>query len=199
MNPVRSDSRRATNPRRAAAIASRATGPISTLSPANATWRKLSSVKSTRRFTTTAIPVSPGTIPGSDAGYSPGRSSALRRVPQEELALGRRVGPGHVLQRGAQVVVEVGEDNRGLVKQQPLDLPGQPSLRGQVHRRDELLGQLVVGGVVEVGGVPGTLSLFGVDGLQRRREVHVRDCAGAVVDQAHLAVEPVGLAEYCLA
>src|SRR5258708_34649686 len=121
MTADRSDSRRATNPRRAAAIVSRAAGPISTPSPANATRRKLSSVKSARRFTATVISVSPGAVPGIHARYSAGRSSALRRIPHEELALRRRVGPGDVLRRGAQVVVEVGEDDRGLVQQQPLD------------------------------------------------------------------------------
>src|SRR5215472_18252343 len=109
MNAVRSESSRARNPRRAAAIASRASGPISTPSRPNATRRKLSSVKSARRFTTTVTR----------------RTSHLRGVPQEELSLRRRVDAGDVLLGGAQVVVPVGPDDRGLIEQEPLDLPGQ--------------------------------------------------------------------------
>src|SRR5215471_7381708 len=162
MNAVRSDSRRATKLRRAAVMASRATGPISTLSPANATLRKLSSVKSARRLATTVIPVSPGTCPGTYLSCS-GGVSGLHRVPQEELALSGRVGAGHAVLSGAQVVVEVGEDNRRLVEQQGFDLLGELALRRQVHRCDEVPGELVVGGVVEVGRVPGALPLLGVD------------------------------------
>src|SRR5215467_10223722 len=172
MNAVRSDSSKATKPRRAAAMAARAAGPISTPSPANATLRKWSSVKSARRFATTVIQASPVPCPGSQSGYS-GRDSGLRRVPQEELALCRRVRPRHVLLRGAQVVVEVGEDDGRLVEEQLLDLPGQAALRVQVHGGDVLLRQLVVGGVIEVRSVPGALALLGVDGLERRRQVHV--------------------------
>src|SRR5215475_3145392 len=195
MNAVRSDSRRATKLRRAAAMASRATGPIFTLSPANATLRKLSSVKSARRFATTVIPVSPGMFPGTYAICS-GGFSGLHRIPQEELALSGRVRAGHAILRGAQVVVEVGEDNRCLVEQQGFDLLGQLALRGQDHRANEVPGELVVGGVVEVGRVPGALPLLAVDGRRRSREVHVRNCSGTVVDQAHLTVEPVGLPEH---
>src|SRR5215469_6667438 len=128
MNAVRSESSRATNPRRAAAIASRADGPISTPSRPNATRRKLSSVKSARRSTTTVMRW----------------TSHLRGVPQEELPLRRRVDAGDVLLGGAQVVVEVGPDDRGLIEQEPLDLRGQILLGLQVHRGDELLRELVV-------------------------------------------------------
>src|SRR6516165_9711169 len=138
MNAVRSESSRARNPRRAAAIASRASGPISTPSRPNATRRKLSSVKSARRFTTTVMP---GT-------------SHLRGVPQEELPLRRRVGAGDVLLAGAQVVVEIGENDRGLIEQEPLDLPGNLPRAGQVELRDKLLRERVVGGVAETGGIP---------------------------------------------
>src|SRR6266496_729161 len=192
MKAVRSESSRARNPRRAAAIASCATGPISTPSSPNATRRKLPRVKSARLFTTTVISASPGTGPGRPVRHP----SGLRGVPQEELALRRRVDAGDVLLSGAQVVIEVGEDDRSLVQQELLDLPGYLPLGGQVDRRDELLRELVVGGVVEMGGVPGTLPRLGIDRLKRRLEINVRHRAGAVVDQAHLAVQPVRLPEY---
>src|SRR5215471_7785767 len=192
MNAVRSESSRARNPRRAAAIASRAAGPISTPSRPNATRRKLSSVKSARRSTTTVNGASPAAGPGRRLRYP----SDLPGVPQEELPLRRRVGAGDVLLGGAQIVVEVGENDRGLIEQEPLDLPGQLPLGGQVDRRDELLRELVVGGVVEMGGIPVTLPGRVINGLQRRLEINVRHRAGAVVDQAHLAVEPVRLPEH---
>src|SRR5215475_1707964 len=151
MNAVRSESSRARNPRRAAAMASRAAGPIPTSSRPNAARRKLSSVKSARRFTTTVTGASPGAGPGRPVRY---RSSGLRRVPQEELPLRRRVDAGDVLLGCAQVVVEVGENDRGLIEQERLDLPGQLLLGADVDRRDELLRERVVLGVVEVGGIP---------------------------------------------
>src|SRR5215468_11365050 len=169
MKAVRSESSRARNPRRAAAIASRATGPISTSSRPNAARRKLSSVKSARRFTTTVTGASPGAGPGRPVRCR----SGLRRVPQEELPLRRRVDAGDVLLGRAQVIVEVGENNRGLIEQELLDLPGQLLLGADVDRRDELLRELVVLGVVEMGGIPGALARLGVDGLQRRLEIHV--------------------------
>src|SRR5215475_15903893 len=150
MNAVRSESSRARNPRRAAAMASRAAGPIPTSSRPNATRRKLSSVKSARRFTTTVTDASPGASPGRPVRYP----SGLRRVPQEELPLRRRVDAGDVLLGCAQVVVEVGENDRGLIEQERLDLPGQLLLGADVDRRDELLRERVVLGVVEVGGIP---------------------------------------------
>src|SRR6266516_3968493 len=195
MNAVRSESSRARNPRRAAAIASRAGGPISTSSRPNATRRKLSSVKSARRFTTTVIGASPAAGPGRPVRYP----SGLRGVPQEELPLRRRIGAGDVLLARAQVVVEIGENDRGLIQQEPLDLPGQLLLCLQVHRGDELLRELVVGGVVEMGGVPIALPGLGIVGLKRRLEINVRHRAGAIVYQAHLAVEPVRLPEHRLA
>src|SRR6478736_2678084 len=120
MNAVRSEASRARKARRAPAIASRATGPISTSSRPNATRRKLSSVKSARRFTTTVISASPGAGPGRQRPYP----SALRRVPQEELPLRRRVDAGDVLLCSGQVVVEIGPDDRGLIQQELLDLSG---------------------------------------------------------------------------
>src|SRR5215470_7321084 len=195
MNAVRSESSRARNPRRAAAIASRAAGPISTSSRPNAARWKVSRVKSARRFTTTLTGASPGAGPGRPVRYR----SGLRRVPQEELPLRRRVDAGDGLLGGAQVVVEVGEDDRGLIEQQLLDLPGQLLLPLNVHCGDELLRELVVGGVVETGGIPRALPGLGVDGLQRRRQIQVRHGAGAVVDNAHLAVEPVGLPDHAIA
>src|SRR5215471_3724729 len=195
MNAVRSESSRARNPRRAAAIASRATAPISTSSRPNAARRKLSSVKSARRFTTTVTRASPAAGPGRPVRYPSGR----RRVPQEELPLRRRVDAGDVLLSGAQVAVEVSPDDRGLIEQELLDLPGQLLLCLQVHRGDELLRELVVGGVAETGGIPRALPGLGIDGLQRRRQIQVRHRAGAVVDNAHLAVEPVGLPDHAIA
>src|SRR5215510_14017029 len=121
MNAVRSESSRERNARRAAAIASRAAGPISTSSRPNAARRKLSSVKSARRLTTTVTGASPGAGPGRPGRYP----SGLRRVPQEELPLLRRVDAGDVLLGGGQVVVEVGPNDRGLIEQELLDLPGQ--------------------------------------------------------------------------
>src|SRR5436190_22498359 len=118
MNAVRSESSRARNPRRAAAIASLASGPISTSSRPNATRRKLSSVKSARRFTTTVTGASPEARPGRPVRCP----SGLRRVPHEELPLRRRVDAGDVLLGSAQVVVEVGPDDRGLIEHQLLDL-----------------------------------------------------------------------------
>src|SRR5215831_4192499 len=150
MNAVRSESSRARNPRRAAAIASRAAGPISTSSRPNAARRKLSSVKSARRLTTTVTGASPGAGPGRPVRYR----SGLRRVPQEELPLRRRVDAGDVLLGCAQVVVEVGENDRGLIEQERLDLPSQLLLATYVDRREELLREVVVGGVVEMGGIP---------------------------------------------
>src|SRR5262245_64285971 len=104
MKAVRSESSNARKPRRAPAMASRAAGPISTSSRPNAARRKLSSVKSARRFTTTVTGASPGTGPGKQLRYP----SGLRGVPQEELPLRRRVDAGDVLLRSGQVVVEVG-------------------------------------------------------------------------------------------
>src|SRR5215475_12487754 len=127
MKAVRSESSSARNPRRAAAIASRATGPISRSSRANATRLKLSSVRSARRFTTTVICASRAGGPGRPA-WSP---SGLRGVPQEELPLRRRVDAGDVLLGSGQVVVEVGEDDRRLIEQELLDLPGYLLLGGQ--------------------------------------------------------------------
>src|SRR5215468_6313444 len=196
MNAVRSESSRARNPRRAAAIASRAAGPMSTSSRPNAARRKLSSVKSDRRFTTTVTGASPWAGPGRRPLRYP---SGLRGVPQEELPLRRRVDAGDVLLSGAQVAVEVSPDDRGLIEQELLDLPGQLLLRLQVHRGDELLRELVIGGVVETGGIPGALPGLVVDGLQRCRQIQVRYRAGAVVDNAHLAVEPVGLPDHAIA
>src|SRR5215469_617154 len=147
MNAVRSESSRARNPSRAVAIASRATGPISTSSRPNVARWKLSSVKSARRFTTTVTGASPGAGPGRPVRYP----SGLRRVPQEELPLRRRVDAGDVLLGGGQEVVEVGVNDRGLIEQEPMDLPGHINLRLQVHRGDELLRELVVGGIVETG------------------------------------------------
>src|SRR5215831_7407766 len=141
MNAVRSESSRARNPRRAAAMASRAAGPMSTPSRPNATRRKPSSVKSARRFTTTVTAASPDAGPGRPVRYP----SGLRRVPQEELPLRRRKDAGHVLLGGAQVVIEIGPDDRGLIEQEPLDLPGQVHLSLMVDRGDELLRELVVG------------------------------------------------------
>src|SRR6266487_3879066 len=168
MNAVRSESSSARKLRRAAAIASCATGPISTSSRAFATRRKLSSVKSARRFTTTVNCASPAGGPGR-----PVRSpSGLRGVPQEDLPLRRRVDAGDVLLGGGQVVVEVGPNDGGLIEQELLELPGQLLLCLQVHRGDELLRELVVGGVVETGGVPRALPGLVIDGLQRRRQIH---------------------------
>src|SRR5215475_104095 len=150
MNAVRSESSRARNPRRAAAMASRAAGPMSTSSRPNATRRKPSSVKSARRFTATVIAASPDAGPGRPVRYP----SGLRRVPQEELPLRRRVDAGDVLLGCAQVVVEVGENDRGLIEQERLDLPGQLLLGADVDRRDELLRERVVLRVVEMGGIP---------------------------------------------
>src|SRR6266516_2243899 len=116
MNAVRSESSRARNPRRAAAIASRAAGPISTASRPNAARRKLSSVKSARRFTTTVTGASPGAVPGRPVRCQ----SGLRGVPQEDLSLRRRVDAGDVLLGGAQVVVAVGPNDRGLIEQELL-------------------------------------------------------------------------------
>src|SRR6478736_1111287 len=178
MNAVRSESSRARNPRRAAAMASRASGPISTPSRPNATRRQLSGVKSARRFTTTVTGAPPDGGPGRPVRYP----SGLRRVPQEELPLRRRIGAGDVLLAGAQVVVEVGENDRRLIEQERLDLPGQLLLGTYVYRRDELLGERVVLGVVEMGGIPGARTRLGVDGLQRRLEIHVGHRPGAVVD-----------------
>src|SRR5215469_12654931 len=135
MNAVRSESSKVRNPRRATAIASRATGPISTPSRPNAARRKLSSVKSARRFTTTVISASPGAGPGRQRPYP--YPSGLRHVPHEELSLRRRVDAGDVLLGRAQVVVEVGENDRRLVEQERLDLPGQLLLGAQVDRCDE--------------------------------------------------------------
>src|SRR5215467_14248809 len=176
MNAVRSESSRARKPRRAAAIASRASGPISTSSRPNAARRKLSSVKSARRFTATVTGASPGAGPGRPVRYP----SGLRGVPQEELPLRRRVGAGDVLLAGAQVVVEIGVNDRGLIEQELLDLPGQLPLRRQVHGGDELLRELVVGGVVEMGGIPVALPGRVINGLQRRLEEDVRHRARAV-------------------
>src|SRR6266516_6173680 len=195
MNAVRSESSSARKPRRAASIASRATGPISTSSRPNATRRKLSNVKSARRFTTTIICASPAGGPGRPA-WCP---SGLRGVPQEELPLRRRVDAGNVLLGGGQIVVEVGTNDRGLIEQELLELPGQLLLCLQIHRGDELLRELVVGGVVETGGIPCALPGLCIDGLQRRRQIQVRHRAGAVVDNAHLAIEPVGLPDHAIA
>ena len=79
----------------------------------------------------------------------------------------------HVLRRGAQVVVEVAEDDRRLVEQQGLDLPGDLPLGGQVGRGDVLRGELVVLRVAEVRRVPRTGALLGVGRLQRRGEVQL--------------------------
>src|SRR5256885_12954053 len=170
MNAVRSESSRARNPRRAAAMASRATGPICASSRPNATRRKRFSVKSARRFTTTVTGASPGAGPGRPVRYP----SGLRGVPQEELPLRRGVDAGDVLLGGGQVVVEVGPDDRCLIEQELLDLPGQLLLRLHVHRGDELLRELVVVWVVETGGIPCARSGLGIDGLQRRRQIQVR-------------------------
>src|SRR5215472_5383276 len=170
MNADRSESSRVSNPCRAAAIAPRATGPISTSSPANATRRKASSVKSRRRLRTTVIrapadgrPARGAGWPVRGAGWPVRCPSGLGSVPQEELALRGRVDPRDVLLRGAEVVVEVREDDRRLVEQKVLDLAGDALLGGRDHRGDVLLRQLVVGGVLEVRGVPGALPGLGID------------------------------------
>ena len=46
-----------------------------------------------------------------------------------------------------------------------------------------------------MGGVPSALARLGVDGLQRGLEEQVRHAAAAVVDEAHLPVQPVRLPE----
>src|SRR5215472_14250253 len=189
MNADRSESRRSRNPWRAAAIAERATGPISMSSPPNATRRKLSSVKSLLRFTSTVIRRSSGARRMRTCSSRVQCRSGLGGVPEEELALRGGVDAGDVLGCGGQVVVEVGEDDRGLVEEEPLDLPGDAPLAGDVDGGDVVACQLVEGGVVEPRGVPGAGPGLGVDGVQRRAEVDVGDRAGAVVDQAHLAVQ----------
>src|SRR5216683_1944344 len=80
-------------------------------------------------------------------GLLASRDSGLGRVPQEELALRRRVRAADVFLRGAQVAVEVGEDDRRLVEEERLDLAGDAPLAGEVHRGDELLRERVVAGL----------------------------------------------------
>src|SRR5262252_2109081 len=174
MNADRSESRRATNPWRAAAIAERATGPISTPSPPNATRRKLSSEKSLLRFTSTVIRRSSGTQQMRSGPRRAQCGSGLGGVPEEELPLRRRVDAGDALCCGGQVVVEVGEDDRRLIEEEPLDLAGDVPRAGEVHGRDVLLRERVEGWVVEPRGVPGARPGLGVDGVQWRTQVHVR-------------------------
>src|SRR5262249_13501662 len=133
MNADRSESRRARNPWRAEAIAERATGPISTPSPPNATRRKLSSEKSLLRLTSTVIRRSSGAQRMRNCSRRVQCRSGLGGVPEEELPLCRRVDAGDVLGGGGQVVVEVGEDDRRLVEEQPLDLAGEALLAVEVH------------------------------------------------------------------
>src|SRR6202042_245593 len=71
--------------------------------------------------------------------FRPGtRPSALSRVVQEQVPDRGRVDTGHALRRGRQVIVEVREDDRRLVEQQRLDLPGDAALGGQIEGRDVL-------------------------------------------------------------
>ena len=63
---------------------------------------------------------------------------ALRGVVQEQVPDRGRVDTGHALRRRRQVIVEVPEDDRRLVQQQRLDLPGDGLLRGQVRGGDVL-------------------------------------------------------------
>src|SRR5215467_8661854 len=138
MSADRSESRRATNPWRAAAIAERATGPISTPSPPNATRRKLPSEKSLLRFTSTVIRRSSGTQRCRSGSRRVQCGSGLGGVPEEELPLRR------------QVVVEVGEDDRRLIEEEPLDLACEVPRAAEVHGRDVLLREIVEGWVVEM-------------------------------------------------
>ena len=62
-----------------------------------------------------------------------------------------------LLGRG-QEVVEVGEQQRRLLKQEALDLAGGGALALQVEGGDVALGQLVVFGVLEVRRVPGAVA-----------------------------------------
>src|SRR5215469_14386199 len=138
------------------------------------------------------------TQPGGIALTGAGKPSGFGCVPQEQ-ADDRRVDAGDVLLRRVQPVEEVRVDDRRLIQQQSLDLPGELPLGGEVRGGDELFRELVVGGVIEMGGVPGTLPGLGIDGLQGCLEEEVGHGAGAVVNKAHLSVQPVRLPEDCLA
>ena len=122
----------------------------------------------------------------------PACSRHVRRAEERLLDLAAQdvvdVGQG-----GIQVVLEVRDDQRRLVQQQGLHLAGQLHLRVQVDGGDELLVERVQLRVLEMGCVPHALA--GERGLEHR----VGHAAPTVVDQAHLPVEPVGVAERRLA
>jgi hypothetical protein len=65
-----------------------------------------------------------------------------------------------VLSSGGEAVVEVGVDDRCLIKEVELDLFSQPALYGNVRRCNELLRELVVGWAVEARRVPGSLTVL---------------------------------------
>src|SRR6516225_8126662 len=98
---------------------------------------------------------------------------ALRRVLQEDVPDRGRVYTGDALGRRRQVIVEIRVDDRCLVEQQLLDLPGDGALRGHVRGRDVLLDQAVVLRVAEVRGVPCAGARFRVGRLQRRAQEQV--------------------------
>src|SRR5579862_919624 len=128
---------------------------------------------------------------GPDPGPAPADALTLRGVVQEDVPDRGRVDAAHAHGRGRQVVVEVRVDDRRLVQQELLDLPGDGLLGADVRRRDVLGHQAVVLRVGEVGGIPRAGAGLGVSRLERRGQEHVRHAAVPVVDQAHRGVEPV--------
>src|SRR5262249_17405421 len=120
---------------------------------------------------------------------------ALRGVVQEQVPDRGRVDTGYALRRSRQVIVEVPDDDRSLVEQQRLDLPGDAPLAGQIDGADVLREQLGVLGVAEMGGVPRAGARLRVDRLERRAQEYVRYAAAPVVDQAHRGVQPGRAAE----
>src|SRR5712691_4327175 len=79
----------------------------------------------------------PAAASGGHAGAG-ARGSGLRHLVQEDVPDGGRVDAGNVLGRRGEVVVEVPEDDRGLLEQQGLDLPGDLLLGGQLNGGDVL-------------------------------------------------------------
>src|SRR6185437_14364269 len=130
------------------------------------------------------------------ATVSAGRAGVLRRLRRAVQEDRRRRGWVDVLHAlgGRRILKKkVRDDERRLVEQQGLDLARDLLLGLQVDSRGVLLDEVVVGGVLEVRGVPGPVR------QQRGAEEHVGHAAVAVVDEAHRGVQPVGVAKSRLA
>src|ERR687895_611357 len=161
----------------------RATSPGRTCAPRKTMTLRIQSVTTARpRRLRRNLAVSLASCPLPPAARRRG-SRPRSGLSQVDVAHRRLAHADEVRLDGEEVRVEVGEDDRRLLEEELLDLPGHVPLRVEVERRDVLLDEPVVLLVPEVGRVPRALARQGSD------EEDVRNATVAVVRDPHHRVE----------